>query len=67
MLVLTRRVGESIQINENVTVTVVEVNGGRIRLGIEAPQDVRVRRTELPDVAERRELQGMRRRLQTVG
>lgn len=67
MLVLTRSVGEKITIDEDVTITVVEVRGNRIRLGIEAPQHVRIRRTELVDALERRELQSMRQRLQTVG
>ena len=47
MLVLTRRKDEQIVINENITITVVEVKGDRVRLGIDAPKDVPIRRNEL--------------------
>lgn len=48
MLVLTRGLKQKIVIGERmVTVTVLEVKGGRVRLGIEAPNDVTVRRVEL--------------------
>ena len=47
MLVLSRKVGESIFINESIRVTVVQANNGRIRLGIDAPPDVKVLREEL--------------------
>ena len=49
MLVLTRRVNESIVINDDVSVLVVEVRGDRVRLGIEAPKDVTVHRKEIYD------------------
>ena len=47
MLVLTRKTGESIQIDENISVTVSQVRGGRVRLSIDAPRDVRVVRKEV--------------------
>ncbi len=47
MLVLSRKVGESIVIDGDVIVTVREMRGGRIRLSIDAPQDVLVLRQEL--------------------
>jgi len=47
MLVLTRRAGEKILVGENVTVTVLGVKGNQIRIGIEAPRDVRVNREEI--------------------
>ena len=47
MFVLSRRVGESITIGENVVVTVVGINGNQIRLGIAAPREVRVLREEI--------------------
>ena len=47
MLVLSRRVGESIIISESIRVTVVQAANGRIRLGIDAPPEVRVLREEL--------------------
>jgi len=49
MLVLTRRINESIVINDDISVLVVEVRGDRVRLGIEAPQDVVVHRKEVYD------------------
>ena len=50
MLVLTRKINESIVINDDVSVLVVEVRGDRVRLGIEAPKDVSVHRKEVYDV-----------------
>lgn len=47
MLVLSRKVGEQIVIGQGVTVTVVEVNGQRVRLGIVAPAHVPVHRSEV--------------------
>ena len=48
MLVLTRKHQEQIQIGDNVTITILKVKGRTVRLGIEAPRDVRVIRGELP-------------------
>jgi len=47
MLVLSRRIGEEIVINDNIRVTVVAVKGDRVRLGIVAPRDVSVDRSEV--------------------
>lgn len=47
MLVLTRLVGESLIISDDITVTVVSVDGERVRLGIEAPREVPVHREEV--------------------
>jgi carbon storage regulator len=47
MLVLTRRIGEEIVIDNRIRVTVVSIDGGKVRLGINAPQDVRVDRQEV--------------------
>ena len=47
MLVLTRKVGESIKINDDVKVTVIEIKGKNIRLGIEAPKTTKVYREEV--------------------
>lgn len=49
MLVLSRKIGESIQIAGGIRVTVTEVRGGRVRLSIEAPDSVRVMRMEIAD------------------
>ena len=49
MLVLSRKIGESIQIEGGIRVTVTDVRGGRVRLSIEAPSNVRVLRKEIAD------------------
>jgi carbon storage regulator len=47
MLVLSRKLGEKIYISENICITVVDIDRGKIRLGIEAPRDVPIFRKEL--------------------
>ena len=47
MLVLSRKLGEKIYINDNICITVVDIDRGKIRLGIEAPRDVPIYRQEL--------------------
>ena len=47
MLVLTRKRNDSIVIGNDVTITVVEIRGDKVRLGIEAPKEVPVHRTEV--------------------
>ena len=49
MLVLSRKIGESIQIAGDIKVTVTEVRGGRVRLSIEAPPSIRIMRKEIAD------------------
>ena len=49
MLVLSRKKSESIVINDNVVITVVEVRGDKVRLGIQAPREVPVHRKEVMD------------------
>jgi carbon storage regulator len=46
MLVLTRKLGERIVIDDRITVTVLEVRGNRIRLGIDAPNEIPIKRQE---------------------
>lgn len=46
MLVLTRGLGETIVVGEGIEVTVVDIRGGRVRLGIAAPRSVAIRRKE---------------------
>ena len=48
MLVLSRREREQIKLGDAIVVTVVRISGDRVRLGIEAPESVRVLRAELP-------------------
>jgi carbon storage regulator len=47
MLILTRRVGEAVVINEEVTVTVLGVKGNQVRIGVNAPKSVSVHREEI--------------------
>jgi len=47
MLILTRRVGETLIIGDNVSVTVLGVRGNQVRLGVDAPKDVAVHREEI--------------------
>ena len=47
MLILTRRVGESVIIGDDITLTVLGVRGHQVRLGVDAPKDVSVHREEI--------------------
>jgi len=47
MLILTRRIGEDIIINDNIKVMVLSGKGGQVRLGVDAPRDVSVHRSEI--------------------
>jgi len=47
MLILTRRVGETLMIGDSVTVTILGVKGNQVRVGITAPKDVAVHREEI--------------------
>ena len=51
MLVLTRKPNQQIRIGDSITISVVKVKGNTIRLGIEAPKDVRVMRSEVCDTS----------------
>ncbi len=47
MLILTRRVGETVMIGDEVTVTVLGVKGNQVRVGVNAPKDIAVHREEI--------------------
>ena len=49
MLILTRREGESIRIGHDVVITVMEIRGNQVRIGVEAPRSVQVHRAEVYD------------------
>ena len=55
MLILTRRVGETVMIGNNVTVTVLGVKGNQVRIGVNAPKDVAVHREEIYERIKREE------------
>ena len=58
MLILTRRVGETVMIGNDVTVTVLGVKGNQVRVGVNAPRDVAVHREEIFERIKRVEQDG---------
>lgn len=52
MLILSRKVGETLYINDDIEIKIVEVSGDKVRLGIDAPKNVRVLRSELRQTME---------------
>ena len=47
MLILTRRIGETLKIGDNIEVTILSLKGNQIRIGVNAPKDVEVHRSEV--------------------
>jgi carbon storage regulator len=60
MLVLSRRLDESIWIGDDVRLTILQIQNNRVRLGIDAPQNVAIRRSELPPIDEIESLSQLR-------
>jgi carbon storage regulator len=58
MLILTRRVGETVMIGDEVTITVLGVKGNQVRVGINAPKSVAVHREEIYERIKREQLTG---------
>lgn len=54
MLVLSRKKNETIKLNDDVTLVIVEIRGDKVRIGIEAPQDVAVHRGEVYEAIQRK-------------
>lgn len=59
MLILTRRVGESIVVGDDIVLTVFEVRGDAVRIGIEAPRSVKVNRKEIYEEIQRSNAQAV--------
>ena len=57
MLVLSRKKNESIVINNDITIVVVEIRGDKVRLGVEAPKEVPVHRREVYEAIKRNEME----------
>jgi len=57
MLVLSRKKNESIVINNDITIVVVEIRGDKVRLGVEAPREVPVHRREVFDAIQRGQIE----------
>ncbi len=57
MLILTRRLGESIQIGDDIRITFLDIKGKQVRMGIEAPKDVMVHREEVYRMIQEQNLQ----------
>ena len=58
MLVLSRKVQETIKIGDDIEITIVAINNGRVRVGIEAPEGVQVHRKEVYDAIKTEEAKG---------
>lgn len=58
MLILTRRVGETIMIGEDIAITVLGVTGNQVRIGVNAPKEVAVHREEIYERIQREQGQG---------
>jgi carbon storage regulator len=67
MLILTRRVGETLMVGDEVTVTVLGVKGNQVRIGVNAPKDVAVHREEIYQRIQREKLAELEAALQHAG
>ena len=52
MLILTRKTNEAIHIGDEIVITVCHISDGRVKIGLQAPRDVRIRRGELEKIAD---------------
>ena len=66
MLVLTRKLGESIAIDDNIKVTVVQIKGKQVRVGIEAPKDTKIHRLEVYEAIQSQNTEAISSALRTL-
>lgn len=52
MLILSRKSGQSFMIDQNIEITIVEISGDKVKIGIEAPKDIKILRSELVQTME---------------
>ena len=66
MLVLTRKLGENIRIGDSIKITVLEVRSGQVKIGIEAPPEVKVHREEIYARIQEENRRAQQRRTETA-
>jgi carbon storage regulator len=67
MLILTRRVGESLMVGDDVTITVLGVKGNQVRIGVNAPKEVGVHREEIYQRIQREKIQKLEEQVKGHG